>query len=151
MTGVQTCGSSDLVGGPCKYFFHEEAGIAPKMDTTFEYIRPAMRSGFVTTGMFIAAGSVGDLDQCEPLKEMTLRPEPNDIYAVETNLIDSKGTFGKSGLFIPEQWGRPPYIDNFGNSQVKEALEDLAIEEAKWKKLPSRPVRAQEEIGRAHV
>ena len=44
------------VGGPCKYFFHEEAGIAPKMDQTFEYIRPAMKSGFMTTGLFIAAG-----------------------------------------------------------------------------------------------
>ena len=30
------------VGGPCTYFFHEEAGIAPKMDKTYEYIRPAM-------------------------------------------------------------------------------------------------------------
>lgn len=122
------------VGGPCKYFFHEEAGIAPKMDTTFEYIRPAMRSGFVTTGMFIAAGSVGDLDQCEPLKEMTLRPEPNDIYAVETNLIDSKGTLGKSGLFIPEQWSMPPFIDEFGNSKVEEALQALEEQFAKWKK-----------------
>jgi len=122
------------VGGPCKYFFHEEAGIAPKMDTTFEYIRPAMRSGFVTTGMFIAAGSVGDLDQCEPLKEMTLRPEPNDIYAVDTNLIDSKGTLGKSGLFIPEQWSMPPFIDEHGNSKVEEALTALDEQFAKWKK-----------------
>jgi hypothetical protein len=122
------------VGGPCKYFFHEEAGIAPKMDTTFEYIRPAMRSGFVTTGMFIAAGSVGDLDQCEPLKEMTLRPEPNDIYAVETNLIDSKGTYGKSGLFIPEQWSMPPFIDDYGNSKVEEALKALDDQFEIWKK-----------------
>jgi len=122
------------VGGPCKYFFHEEAGIAPKMDTTFEYIRPAMRSGFMTTGMFIAAGSVGDLDQCEPLKEMTLRPDPNDIYAVETNLIDSKGTWGRSGLFIPEQWSMPPFIDEFGNSKVEDALKALDEQFEKWKK-----------------
>jgi hypothetical protein len=122
------------VGGPCKYFFHEEAGIAPKMDTTFEYIRPAMRSGFVTTGMFIAAGSVGDLDQCEPLKEMTLRPDPNDIYAVDTNLIDSKGTHGRSGLFIPEQWSMPPFIDDYGNSKVEDALKALDEQFEKWKK-----------------
>jgi len=122
------------VGGPCKYFFHEEAGIAPKMDTTFEYIRPAMRSGFMTTGMFIAAGSVGDLDQCEPLKEMTLRPDPNDIYAVETNRIDSKGTWGRSGLFIPEQWSMPPFIDEFGNSKVEDALKALDEQFEKWKK-----------------
>ena len=121
------------VGGPCKLFFHEEAGIAPKMDQTFEYIRPAMKSGFVTTGVFIAAGSVGDLDQCEPLKDMILFPEDNDIYTVETNLLDKENTFGKSGLFIPEQWSMPPFIDDYGNSLVKEALEALDNQFAEWK------------------
>jgi len=122
------------VGGPVKYFFHEEAGIAPKMDQTYEYMRPAMRSGLVTTGMFIAAGSVGDLSQCNPLKKMIEKPSDNDIYAVETNLIDSKGTIGMSGLFIPEQWSMPPYIDEFGNSKVTEALEALDDQFAIWKK-----------------
>jgi hypothetical protein len=113
------------VGGPVKYFFHEEAGIAPKMNTTFGYIKPALKSGLITTGMFIAAGSVGDLDQCEPLKKMILEPEGNDIYAVHTDLIDENGTIGMSGLFIPEQWSMPPYIDDYGNSLVEEALKAL--------------------------
>ena len=115
------------VGGPVKYFFHEEAGIAPKMNTTFGYIKPALKSGMITTGMFIAAGSVGDLDQCEPLKKMILDPEANDIYAVDTNLLDRDFTHGLSGLFIPEQWSMPPYIDEYGNSLVEEAL--LALDE----------------------
>jgi hypothetical protein len=122
------------VGGPVKYFFHEEAGIAPKMDQTYEYMRPAMRSGMVTTGMFIAAGSVGDLSQCEPLRKMITKPHDNDIYEVETNLIDSKGTVGMSGLFIPEQWSMPPYVDEYGNSLVEEALEALDAQFATWKK-----------------
>ena len=122
------------VGGPVKYFFHEEAGIAPKMDQTYEYMRPAMRSGMVTTGMFIAAGSVGDLSQCEPLRDMILNPLSKDIYAVETDLIDEKGTTGLSGLFIPEQWSMPPYIDDFGNSLVAEALEALDRQFEQWKK-----------------
>jgi hypothetical protein len=113
------------VGGPVKFFFHEEAGIAPKMDQTFGYIKPALKSGMITTGMFIAAGSVGDLAQCGPLKDMINNPEGSDIYAVETNLIDSKGTIGKTGLFIPEQWSMPPCIDDYGNSLVEEALEYL--------------------------
>ena len=87
------------VGGPVTYFFHEEAGIAPKMSKTYEYIRPAMSSGQMTTGMFIAAGSVGDLAQCEPLKPMILNPDANDIYSVETNLMDADGTLGVAGLF----------------------------------------------------
>jgi hypothetical protein len=121
------------VGGPTTYFFHEEAGIAPKMMETYEYLRPAMSSGMMTTGMFIAAGSVGDLDQCIPLKEMILNPTDNDIYAVETNLLDADGTEGLSGLFIPEQWSMPPYIDDYGNSLVEEALEAIMIERAEWK------------------
>jgi hypothetical protein len=122
------------VGGPVKFFFHEEAGIAPKMDQTYEYMRPAMRSGLLTTGMFIAAGSVGDLSQCNPLKDMILNPVSKDMYAVETNLIDNKGTEGLSALFIPEQWSMPPHIDQYGNSKVEEALNALDEQFEKWKK-----------------
>ena len=122
------------VGGPVKYFFHEEAGIAPKMDQTYEYMRPAMRSGLTTTGMFIAAGSVGDLSQCNPLRDMILNPNSKDVYAVETNLLDNKGTPGVSGLFIPEQWSMPPHIDLYGNSLVEESLIALDAQFEKWKK-----------------
>ena len=126
------------VGGPVKFFFHEEAGIAPKMDTTFGYIKPALKSGMITTGLFIAAGSVGDLDQCGPLKKMILDPASNDIYPVKTNLIDKDNTWGESGLFIPEQWSMPPYIDDYGNSLVQEALIalDKYFEEIKKNKEP---------------
>jgi len=121
------------VGGPVKYFFHEEAGIAPKMDKTYEYMRPAMRSGLTTTGLFIAAGSVGDLSQCNPLKDMILNPTSKDIYAVETDLIDHKGTVGMSGLFIPEQWSMPPHIDQYGNSLIEEATIALQDQFNTWK------------------
>jgi len=122
------------VGGPCSFFFHEEAGIAPHMSTTVEFLYPAMQSGMITTGLFVAAGSVGDLDQCQPLKRMIIYPEANSIYAVETNLLDSKGTIGKTGLFIPEQWSMPPFIDKYGNSDVEAAVKAIDTERIKWKK-----------------
>ena len=121
------------VGGPCTYFFHEEAGIAKNMMQTYEYLRPAMSSGMMTTGQFIAAGSVGDLEQCGPLKDMILNPGANDIYAVETNLMDADGTIAMAGLFIPEQWSMPPYIDDYGNSQIEEAIQAIRIERERWK------------------
>jgi len=121
------------VGGPTTYFFHEEAGIAPKMDKTYEYLRPAMSSGMMTTGMFIAAGSVGDLDQCKPLKEMILHPKANGIRGVETDLIDEDGRIGIAGLFIPEQWSMPPFIDDYGNSLIQKALDAIYKERAQWK------------------
>lgn len=114
------------VGQSTLYFFHEEAGIAPLMDKTYLYIKPSMQMGEITTGMFIAAGSVGELKSCEPLKEFMLNPEINDFYAVENHYIDEEGKIGKTGLFIPEQWGMPPYIDEFGNSLVEDALKALA-------------------------
>jgi hypothetical protein len=122
------------VGGPCTYFFYEEAGIAPTMDQTYEYLLPAMQAGKITTGMFIAAGSVGELKNCEPLKQFTLHPRENSIYSVKTDLLDEKRTKGISGLFIPEQWGMPPYIDDCGNSMVEEALEELNKQFELWKK-----------------
>lgn len=113
------------VGGPVTYFFHEEGGIAPKMYDTYGFIKPALKSGDIITGQFIAAGSVGDLDQCEPMKEYVLHPEENGFFGVESNLLDKDGTIGITGLFIPEQWSMPPYIDQYGNSLVEQALEAL--------------------------
>ena len=93
-----------------------------------------MSSGMMTTGQFIAAGSVGDLDQCEPLKRMIMNPEANGILGVETDLMDDKGTIGIAGLFIPEQWSMPPYIDSYGNSKINDALEAIKKERTDWKR-----------------
>ena len=122
------------VGGPCTFFYHEEAGIAPKMNETVEYLLPAMKSGMTYTGMFVAAGSVGDLEQCEPLKEMIMNPISKDVLAVETNLVNAEGQIAKCGLFIPEQWSMLPCIDKFGNSLVEKALEMIVKERIEWKK-----------------
>lgn len=122
------------VGGPVTYFFHEEAGIAPKMDDTYGFIKPALKSGHIITGQFIAAGSVGDLDQCEPMKEYIMHPEENGFYGVESNLLDKDGTIAITGLFIPEQWSMPPYIDDYGNSKVEEALAALDVEFERMKR-----------------
>jgi len=122
------------VGGPCTLFFYEEAGIAPTMDITLEFLFPAMQQGMITTGLFVAAGSVGELDKCKPLEQLIKYPEINSIYAVDSKLIDDKGTPGKTGLFIPEQWSMPPYIDEYGNSLVEEALKALDELYTKWKK-----------------
>lgn len=120
------------VGGPVTYFFHEEAGIAPKMMDTYEFMRPALQSGMVTTGTFIAAGSVGDLKQCEPLRLMLLHPSKYGMLPVTTSLIDNKETIGESALFIPEQWSMPPFIDAAGNSLVAEAKKAIIEERLEW-------------------
>lgn len=122
------------VGGPCTLFFHEEAGIAPHMGKTLEYLLPAMKSGMIYTGQFVVAGSVGDLEQCEPLKELIMNPDSKDVLAIETNLMDENGQIGECGLFIPEQWSMIPCIDQWGNSKVEEAMAMILAERELWKK-----------------
>lgn len=122
------------VGGPCGFFFHEEAGIAPKMNITLEYLMPAMKSGMVYTGWFAVAGSVGDLDQCEPLKQIILNPKSKDILAIGHSLLNKEGEYAETGLFIPEQWSMPPCIDDYGNSLVELALEMILEERKTWEK-----------------
>lgn len=121
------------VGGEITLFYYEEAGITKTMDTTFEFIRPAMKSGGITTGLFIASGSVGNLTECAPLQKMILEPTSCDIFPVKTNLIDADGTIGYTGLFIPEQWSMKPHIDKYGNSLVKEAEDAIDAQRYIWK------------------
>lgn len=116
----------------CRIFFHEEAGIAPKMSETFEFMRPALSMGGILTGQFIAAGSVGNLDQCKPLENMIKNPHGNSVYAVKSTLVNENEDEAETGLFIPEQWGRPPHIDQYGNSLVTEALEAIKKERHIW-------------------
>lgn len=122
------------VGGPCTFFFHEEAGIAPKMNETVEYLLPAMKSGMIYTGMFVVAGSVGNLEQCDPLKKMVLNPDSKDVLAVPTKLLNAEGEHAECGLFIPEQWSMQPCIDVYGNSLVEDALKMIFEEREIWKK-----------------
>jgi len=122
------------VGGLCTLFFYEEAGIAKTMNKTYEFMRPAMESGDITTGYFVGAGSVGDLKHCEPLREFMYKPKANGFYGVRNKYMDEDGTAGISGLFIPEQYSMPPYIDAFGNSLVDKALEAINKKRIQWKK-----------------
>lgn len=110
------------VGGASTFIFHEEAGVAPKLDTTLEFLIPAIKDGMVYTGQFAVAGSVGELKDCEPLKDMTYNPDSKDILPYRNIWLDSKGKVGYTGFFIPEQYSMPPCIDKYGNSLVDEAI-----------------------------
>lgn len=122
------------VGGFCTLFFYEEAGIAKTMNKTYEFMLPALTAGEITTGYFIASGTVGDLKQCEPLRKWMYAAKGNGFYEVPNKWANDKGTVINTGLFIPEQWSMPPHIDDFGNSRVEQALESLEEKKIQWKK-----------------
>lgn len=110
------------VGGPKTIFYHEESGIAPKMDTTYGFISPALEDGVYTTGSFIAAGSVGDLTQCEPLKKYMYSPEQNNFYGVLNKWVGENEPAIITGLYIAEFHGMAGFVDPWGNSLVEEAF-----------------------------
>ena len=128
------------VGGGTTFAFYEEAGIAPTLHKTYEYLLPAMKEGELITGTFLAAGSVGSVEDCEPLKRYIYNPETYDFYAIDNSMLslDESGTeyskeCKKTGCFIPQQWGMKPFIDDYGNSLVEDAFAYL-IEQRKVNK-----------------
>lgn len=124
------------VGGKNNKFFYEEAGITKTMKKTFQYIDPALKMGALTTGMFMAGGSVGELEQCEDLREMAFNPEGSNILKIE-NTFNEASEYREICFFVPEYWSMPPYIDEEGNSLIDEAKAYLIEDRERVKKTSS--------------
>lgn len=105
------------VGGPQKFFFYEEAGIAPTLLKTIGYIRPTIEEGNVTTGTLIISGSVGELDECEDLKKLFFNPESYNFLGVP-NVWDEAPEQEIVGYFVPDCWSLYGFIDEEGNSKI---------------------------------
>lgn len=125
------------VGGSQTIFFYEEAGIAPTLLSTIGFVRPALEKGNRTTGLIIASGSVGDLDDCVDLKEIFYNPEAHNFLQVD-NIWDHKSGYKKCGLFISEAYNLTGFIDKDGNSLVDEAIKFVKDNNEKVKNLKRR-------------
>lgn len=125
------------VGGPSKYIMVEEAGVNPTMDKTYGYAKPALESGALTTGTFIAYGSVGELSQCGPLMKFMMQPSENGFMDYPCRDYDHSGIERRCGLFAPVQWNMHPFNDEFGNSKIEEAKAWLTEKRAAIKKTMS--------------
>lgn len=108
------------VGGSQSFFFYEEAGIAPTLLQTVGFVRPALVKGNRTTGLIILSGAVGDLDDCQDLKEVFYHPDGHDFLSIK-NIWDVKTPTEKCGLFVSESYNLEGFMDEEGNSLVKEA------------------------------
>lgn len=124
------------VGGPLYLGWYEEGGIAPTMDTTLQYLEPAIENGNEKSGSMVMGGSVGDLNECKPLQKMIEFPDIYDVLEVDTKWYDDSKKPRPCGLFIPAQYGMPQAVDEYGNSLVDLALQLLDEQEEQWKKLP---------------
>lgn len=130
------------VGGSQTFFNYEEPGVSPTLLETFEAMRPALLKGSETTGIIIACGSVGELDDAEGLKAIFYNPEDYGFLGVK-NIWDKDVTPDKEkcGIFISEAYnmlgtdkeglvelGRP-FMDKDGHSDVEFALQWIAKKE----------------------
>lgn len=127
-------GQNKEVGGHSRYIFFEEAGIAKGLLEVKAFVEPALMEGDILTGQAIFAGSVGNLEAAEDLKDMIYNPDKHNVFSTKTIYYDDSGNERLCGIFIPVQYGFKPYIDEYGNSDVQGALEALKEEIAKEKK-----------------
>jgi hypothetical protein len=108
------------VGGAIDSFVYDEAGLAPTLKKTFEYIDPATYDGSKKTGTIVLLGSVGELSDCQDLKEIFYNPRAYGFRQFE-NTWDEEKKGTKCGLFIPEYYSLKGFIDENGNSQIEAA------------------------------
>ncbi|MGL4567964.1 MAG: hypothetical protein ACRCU6_05485 [Fusobacteriaceae bacterium] len=113
------------IGGPSAYVFYEEAGSSSTMDQSLQFLNPSLESGNEKVGIFMAAGSVGDLTDCAPLQRFMEKPDLYEILKVPTKWWDETGEIRMAPLFIPAQYGMPQAVDEYGNSLVEKALSIL--------------------------
>ena len=113
--------------------FMEEAGVNSTLDKTYEFIKPTLQIGGLTTGIIVVAGSVGELKECEPLRKFTYNPDENDFLGVPDLVNPEKNV----SFFVPTFWnyihevkdnqdnviGHERCYDNDGNSNIERAKE----------------------------
>lgn len=134
LKGVNAFKETDLVGGYHTLGIAEEAGINDSLKAQVDYFMASISQGALRTGRLILGGSVGELKNCEDLRQYTYHPEESGFMGVEDIWIPGK----KVSLFIPVQWNYIHHVadpddpeiildiercyDDDGNSDVEKAL-----------------------------
>lgn len=121
------------VGGKNDVVYLEEAGINPTLGDTLEYLLPSVKAGKLATGLIMVSGSVGELTDCQPLKELIHKPEVYGFRGVE-NIFDPTSAERIVGFFVPEHWSYEGCIDEHGNSLIEEALIEIEKEREQARK-----------------
>lgn len=118
-----------------------EAGVNPKLKKIKEFVDPNMKMGNVKTGLFIAAGAVGELKDAEDLMEFCLNPKPHGIRWVEDVF---SGSMEPIAFFFPEEWNYTHQdedtgeviicYDKNGNSDIELAISLILKEDQNQRK-----------------
>jgi len=129
------------VGGSQTFFNYEEPGVSPTILQTLEFIKPAVVKGSETTGIIIACGSVGELDDAEGIKNIFYNPEAYDFLPVK-NVWDKDPLSPTCCIFVSEAYNMigeddetgEPFMDADGNSNVPLAMKWIKRQQELMKK-----------------
>lgn len=119
------------IGKATSLFIWEEAGKMPNLIRAFTFSEPTWKDGDIMRGTPIIFGTGGDMEGgTQDFAEMFYNPENYNLLAFD-NIWDEGKSGTKCGLFIPNYIGKPPYIDEFGISDIVAAKESDERERAK--------------------
>lgn len=127
--------STSLVGGYNTMIIGDEVGVNPKLAEQITLVEPSIRVGSFMSGNLIIGGSVGELDQCKDLRDITYNPREHKFLGVPDPTDPSKERLP----FIATQWNyiggeknekgevvNPlKFYDEDGNSDIEGALEEI--------------------------
>jgi hypothetical protein len=121
--------------------FFEEAGKFPGLLEAWSAARPSVEDGKATVGTLIAFGTGGEEgSDFEGLREMFYSPGGYNIYAHD-NIWDEGAGGTACGYFAPAYENATGFMDQDGNSFVKEAIAFYDTERAKIRKEAKDPTQ----------
>jgi hypothetical protein len=105
----------------------EEAGKARNLADFMESTLPTLKAGKYITGLMIVFGTGGgEENYWEAFEDLFYAPDISDFLVFE-NLFDKDSEGEGAGFFVPDFANKEGFYDNFGNSNVVEAV-DYEIE-----------------------
>lgn len=136
------------VGGEMYLGYITEAGVNPTLDKVIEFITPNITMGSIKTGMIDVMGAVGELKDCEPLKNYCFNPEENGFRGVVDRIGGGEHLVG---FFHPTIWNYQyededtkevvRCYDENGNSDLELAKHYFKLAEDKAKKKGEKSYR----------
>jgi len=99
----------------------EEAGIFPNLQETFDITASTIEAGAKLRGIMRVYGTAGTKDaNWQAFANMFYNPSSNRMMPFE-NIWDINARNRVCGFFHPQVWNYEPYMDEFGNSKLREA------------------------------
>lgn len=101
----------------------EESGKNPLLADFLSSTLPTLRAGALVTGLMVVFGTGGGKDVLwEAFEDLFYNPYAQDFMAFD-NVWDEGESGTQCGFFVPSFINKEPFIDKYGNSDIKSAID----------------------------